>query len=100
VCDETDNCFVAKVREEVLSHFHAVAVKGLGSMQNWLSGLPGRILCDVKQNEHALDLALHLSRPFPVSVNFDSPYTANAFFLERLSNQCQGLRRTFSEIYT
>jgi hypothetical protein len=33
-----------------------------------------------------------------VSLKF--PCTAHAFFLKRLSNHCQGLRSTFSEICT
>jgi hypothetical protein len=34
---------------------------------------------------------------FSVSVRLDFPCTAHAFFLERLSNHCQGLHRTSSE---
>jgi hypothetical protein len=49
--------------------------------------------------QSALEFALHLS-PFLVSVSLDVPRTPHAFFLERLSNHCQGLCRTFSEICT
>jgi hypothetical protein len=31
---------------EVFAHVHAVAIKRHSSMQNWLFGLPGRILCE------------------------------------------------------
>jgi hypothetical protein len=56
---------------------------------------------DVKENDpHVLDFALHLSRLFLVSVSLDFTCMAHAFFPERLSNHCQGLRCTFSEIYT
>jgi hypothetical protein len=34
--DATTGSFVAKVREEVLAHFHAVTVKRHGSMWNYL----------------------------------------------------------------
>jgi hypothetical protein len=56
---------------------------------------------DVQENyEHALDLALHLTPLFSVSVNLDSLCTAHAFVPEHLSNHCQCLCRTFSEICT
>jgi hypothetical protein len=42
----TASSFVAKVRGEVFSYFHAVAVKHDSSMQNWLFGLPEVILCE------------------------------------------------------
>jgi hypothetical protein len=37
---------------------------------------------------------------FSVSESLDFPYTAHVFLPERLSNHCQGLRRTFFEIRT
>jgi hypothetical protein len=44
---------------------------------------------DVKENdEHAIDFALHPSHLLLVSVSLDFPYTAHAFFPERLSNYC------------
>jgi hypothetical protein len=53
---------------------------------------------DVTENyEHALDFALHLSRPF---LSLDFSCTPLAFFSERLSNHCQGLRRILSTIFT
>jgi hypothetical protein len=60
---------------------------------------------DVKENdEHALDFALQLLRIFLVcpelSMQFKHSCTAHAFFPERLSNNCQGLRCTSSEICT
>jgi hypothetical protein len=56
---------------------------------------------DVKeQDEHALDFALHLSHFFLVSVNLDFVCMAHAFFPGCLSNHCQGLRNTFSQICT
>jgi hypothetical protein len=42
--DAAASCFVAKVRSEVFSHFHAVVAKRDSSMQNWLFGLPERII--------------------------------------------------------
>jgi hypothetical protein len=52
---------------------------------------------DVKENnEHALDFALHLSRPFSVSASFDLPYAVPASFPERLCNHLHGLRLNFS----
>jgi hypothetical protein len=42
----------------------------------------------------------HMSRLFSVSVSLDFQCTAHAFFPECLSNQCQGLRRNFPEIFT
>jgi hypothetical protein len=55
-------------------------------------------------DKHALDYALHLSRLFSAcpepSMPFKHPCTAHVFFLERLSNHYQGLRHTFSNIYT
>jgi hypothetical protein len=44
--DATTNSFVAKFRGEFFSHFHAVSVKGHSIVQNWLFGLPRRILCE------------------------------------------------------
>jgi hypothetical protein len=50
---------------------------------------------DVKENyEHALGLSSPVS-PSSVSVNLDSPCTAQVFFPEHLFNYFQGLRRTF-----
>jgi hypothetical protein len=39
-------------------------------------------------------------RLFSVSVSLGFPCTAHAFFPERVSNHCQGLRRTFTQICT
>jgi hypothetical protein len=90
--------FVAKVWGEVFSHFHAVAGKGHSSMRNWLFGLQGR--CQRKW----LACSWLCSSPVSVSVSlglpFKHPSTAHAFFLERLSSHCQGLRRNFSKICT
>jgi hypothetical protein len=56
---------------------------------------------DMKENdEHAHEFALDLPRLLSVSVSLDFPCTAHAFFPERLSKHCQGIRRTFSEICT
>jgi hypothetical protein len=58
--------FVVKVRSEVFSHFHAVAVKRHSSMRNCLTCQYELFMnnpLDVKENdEHAIDFALHLSR--------------------------------------
>jgi hypothetical protein len=58
-------------------------------------------LLDVKENyEHSFDFALYLSRLFRSRRVWTLPCTAHAFFPERLSNHCQVVRRTSSEIYT
>jgi hypothetical protein len=57
-------------------------------------------LGDKENDENTLDFAFHLSRLFSASVSLDCLCMAHAFFPERLSNHCQGLRRTFSEICT
>jgi hypothetical protein len=44
-CDAIASSFVAKVRSEVFTHFHAVAVKCHSSMRNGLFGLTEQILC-------------------------------------------------------
>jgi hypothetical protein len=66
--DATATPFVAKVQIKVL-HLYTVTIKRHSSIHNWLSDLPGWILCedplDVKENdEHALDFALHRSHFF------------------------------------
>jgi hypothetical protein len=38
--------------------------------------------------------------PFSISVSLDFPYTSHVFLPQILSKNCQGLRRTFSEIST
>jgi hypothetical protein len=45
-----------------------------------------------ENDEHALDFALHLSRPFVVSVSLNIPCTTHVLFSGRLSNRYQGLR--------
>jgi hypothetical protein len=86
-----------KFPSEVFAHFHAVAVKRYSSVRNWLFGLPGRILCEQplwcqRKWLHALDFAVHLFHYLSVcpepSMIFKHACTANAFFLERLSNYC------------
>jgi hypothetical protein len=51
----------------------------------------------VEQNdEHALDLTLRLPRNFRfgcLDMPFKQPYTAHAFFLERVSHHCQDLHQ-------
>jgi hypothetical protein len=51
---------------------------------------------DVKENdEHALEFVFHLYQLYSISASLDFPCMAQAFFLERLSNHCQGVRHTF-----
>jgi hypothetical protein len=38
--------FVAKVRCWIFANFHSITIKHHSSMQNWLFGLPGWILCE------------------------------------------------------
>jgi hypothetical protein len=74
-------------------------------MQNWQFGLPGRILfeqsfwCQIKWWACSWLCSSTVSQ-FSVSVNLNFPCGAHGFFPERLSNHCQGLCCTFSEMYT
>jgi hypothetical protein len=96
--DAKVSTFVANARKEVFANFHADAVR-LDSL-SWKECFVNSPL-DVKENyDHSLHFVLHISRAFSVSVSFDFLCTAHAFFPERLSNHCQGLRRTSSEICT
>jgi hypothetical protein len=52
--------------------------------------------CIQENVEHALDLALHLSRLLSVSVSLDFRCANYTFFLDRLCNHRQRLCRTFS----
>jgi hypothetical protein len=69
-----------------------------------LIGMLGRILCEqiplISNKKMSMLLTLLFTCLFSVSVSLDSPYTAHAFFHGRLSNHCQGLPCTFSEICT
>jgi hypothetical protein len=98
--DAPASSFVTKVPGEVFAHFQAVAVKVtvvsgndcLGSKDEFFMNNP----LTVKENDdHALYFDLNLSRPFPISVSLNFPYTAHAVFPERSSNHCQSLHRTF-----
>jgi hypothetical protein len=65
--DATASSFVANVRVEFLTHFHAVAVKRRSSMRiDCLARQDEFILNNPlhfeEDDEHALDFALHLSR--------------------------------------
>jgi hypothetical protein len=53
-----------------------------------------------KSDEQAIDFAYPLSVSASLDMPFRHTWTAHALFLERLSNHCQGVRRTFSEICT
>jgi hypothetical protein len=107
--DATASSSVAKVRGEVFAHSHANAVKRHRSMWNWLFGQPGRILyekspwCQRKLWACSC-LCFSSVSPFSLrpasSIPFKHLCTAHAFFPERLSNHCQGLHRTFCEIFT
>jgi hypothetical protein len=44
-CDAISISFVSKVMGEVFSNFYAVTIKHHSSMQYWLFGLQGQILC-------------------------------------------------------
>jgi hypothetical protein len=87
---------------EVFAYFHAVAVKRHNSIRNWLFGLPGRILCEQSPCQIKWWACSWLCSspvsPYSVSVSLDFQCTAHAFYPERLSNHCQGLRLTFYEI--
>jgi hypothetical protein len=75
------------------------------SVQNWLSGLAGRILCEQSpwcQRKWWICSWLCFL-PFSslsVSLSLGFPCTAYAFLPEHLSNRCQALRRTFPESCT
>jgi hypothetical protein len=53
-----------------------------------------------ENDEHTLDFAFSPVSPFSVSVSLDFACAAHAIFPERLSNHCQGLCGTSSEICT
>jgi hypothetical protein len=56
---------------------------------------------DVKENnEHALDFALPFRSAPNGAFHSNSRVTAPAFFLERVSNHSQDLRRAFPQIFT
>jgi hypothetical protein len=64
--------YVAKVRDEVFTHFHAVAIKRHSSMRNCLlcqDKFVVRNPLHVKENDYALDFALHLYRLFRSALN-------------------------------
>jgi hypothetical protein len=106
--DAAASSFVAKVWRE-LAHVHTVAVKCHSSMRNWLFGLPGRILCEhspwcqrkwwASSWRCSSNVSYFLVCHEPCT-SFKHPCTAHAFFSKSLSNHCQGLHRTFSEICT
>jgi hypothetical protein len=96
---------VSKIRGEVFAHFHAVAVKRHSSMHNWVFGLPERFICEQSSwcQRKWWAYSWLCSSPvssFSVSVSLDFPWTAHAFFAERLFNNYQRLRRTFLKICT
>jgi hypothetical protein len=68
-CDETVSFFVAKVRGEVLAHFHAVTVKvtivcGIDCLAFRDEFFANNPLDFKESDEHAPDFALHLSHLF------------------------------------
>jgi hypothetical protein len=97
--------FVAKVRGEVFAHLHAFAVKHSSCKRNWLFGLPGQTaceqfpLCKIKWWACSRLFSTPVS-PYSVCpepcLSFEYSCMAHSFFPERLSNHCQGLRRTVS----
>jgi hypothetical protein len=102
-CDFYGDC----VKKAVTNILEEDAV--ITRMRNWLLGLSRRFFLnnpsDVKEHdEYALDFALDLSRLFRTALNrvchSNTHVRLMHFSLERLSNICQGLRRTFSEICT
>jgi hypothetical protein len=98
--DATVSSLATEVQEEVLAYFHAVSVERHNSMRIWMFGLPGRILCEQSPRCQrkwwvCSWLCSSLLSPFSISVSFDFPSTAHAFFPERLSNHLKGLRPIF-----
>jgi hypothetical protein len=56
---------------------------------------------DVEENdEHALYVAFSPVSPFLVLLSLDFLCTVHAFFPKCLSNHCQAIRHSFSEIFT
>jgi hypothetical protein len=102
--DAIANSFVTKVWGEVFAHFHAVSINvtvvcGIDSLSCQDEFFVNRPL-DIKETEElALDFAFYPS-PFSVSASLYFLCKAHAFFLERLSNHCQGHHCTFFEICT
>jgi hypothetical protein len=76
--------------------------KRYNSVWNWLFGLQGLILFEQSPWCQRIwwECSWFYSSPvslFSVSVSLAFPCTAHAFFIECLSNHCQGLCRTFAE---
>jgi hypothetical protein len=74
-------------------------------MRNWPLGLPGRILCEHSPWCQRKLWSYYWHHSSPVSSffclgEFGLPFTAHAFFPDRLSNHCQGFCCTLSLIYT
>jgi hypothetical protein len=96
--------FVAKVLREVLATF-SVAVKGHSSIAE-LIVWPARtnslwtVTCCQRKWWVCSWLCSASVSPFTVSVNLNFLSTAYAFFPERLSNHCHGVRCAFSKICT
>jgi hypothetical protein len=97
--------FIAKIRNKVFAHFHAVAIKCRSSMRNWLFGLPKRILCEQSPWHQGKLLACSWLCSSPVSPisgsqwvwtsRFKHSCTSHDFFPELLSNHFKSLRHTF-----
>jgi hypothetical protein len=74
-------------------------------LPNWLFGLPGRKKVFVNSplgiKKRLCSSPVSSFRSLWVWTSpIEHPCTAHAFFPDRLSDLCQGLRRTFSEICT
>jgi hypothetical protein len=98
--DATASSFVIKVRGEVFAHIHAVVVKRHSSMRNCLACqdefIVNNLLNVTENDEHALDLALHLSRLFRSALNRTCHSNIRVRFMLSFPNAC--LFRKFAPI--
>jgi hypothetical protein len=94
--------FVAKVRGEVFTHFHAVNIKHHSSTRNWQKEFFVNSPLDVKEKYgRVLDLALHQSRLFFISLDeFGLPMSGSRIVPRTLVLLLAGSPSKFSEIYT
>jgi hypothetical protein len=71
-----------KFRGEVFSYFHSITVNCHGSMQNWLFGLPGQILCEQSPSCHCLaifdlgEFGVFIGRIVPLSQGHDHKFSS------------------------
>jgi hypothetical protein len=99
--DARASTFVVNIQAEIFAHFHAKVTVECGTDCLALQGeFIVNNLLDVKENYDMVLTLLLICLAFSFSVSSDFQRAAHVFFPKCLSNHCQGLRCTFSEIYT